>query len=91
MQAVDRSFDEMMKGIASIPMKLVDERRSWQGSTLTFSLNAKMGLLKTPIKGTVEVTDQDLTIEADLGLLERLIPKGAASKTLGTTIRGLLK
>jgi len=28
-----------------------------------------MGLLSTPIKGTVEVTDRDLTIDADLGIL----------------------
>lgn len=91
MQAVDRSFDDVLRGVAAMPVQFVDERRSWQGSTLTFSLIAKMGLLKTPIKGTVEVTDRDLTIDADLGFLERLIPSGSVRKTVETTIKGLLK
>ncbi len=49
-----------------------------------------MGLFSTPIKGTVEVTDQDITIDADLGLLERLIPVSTAREIMTTCIRGLL-
>jgi hypothetical protein len=60
------------------PVRLVVEQRSWQGSILSFSLTAQLGLLSTPIKGTVEVTDQDLTLDADLGLLSRLVPENTA-------------
>ena len=49
-----------------------------------------MGWISTPIKGTVEVTDQDLTIDADLGLLERLIPAATAREMVSSRIRGLL-
>ena len=90
MQAVDRSFDDLLKGFAGVPVKLTDQRTSWQGSTLSFSLKARMGLLTTPIKGTVEVTDRDITIDADLGLLEKLIPTAAVQKSVGATIKGLL-
>ena len=46
---------------------------------MTFSLTAKMGFMNAPIKGTVVVTDKDLTIDADLGFLENLItPKAKA-------------
>ena len=90
MQAVDRSFDDLLRGLAMIPLQFVDERRSWQGSTLTFSLNAKLGILTSPIKGKVEVTDRDMTIEADFGLLEKLIPPSAVRKTVESRIRGLL-
>ena len=90
MQAVDRSFDELLRGLAMAPLKLVDERRSWQGSTLNFSLSAKMGILTSPVKGTVEVTDRDITIAADFGLLEKLISTAAVRKTGETRIRGLL-
>jgi hypothetical protein len=53
MQSVDRSFNDLFQGIAIIPVQLVQEHKSWQGSTLTFALTAKMGLISTPIKGTV--------------------------------------
>src|SRR3977135_2988991 len=73
-QSVAKSFNDLFQGICGIPVKLVQEHKSWQGSTLTFALTAKMGLLSTPIKGTIEVTDRDITIDADLGILERMIP-----------------
>jgi hypothetical protein len=89
--SVDRSFNHLFQGIGVLPLQLVQEHRSWQGSTLTFALNAKMGLISTPIKGTVEVTDRDLTIDVDLGILERLIPTKKAHEMITNRVRGLLK
>ena len=91
MESVDRSFDEMFQGIAGLPVRLVLEQKSWQGSILSFALTAKLGLLSTPIKGTVEVTEQDVTVDADLGLLNRLVSEKSASEMIGNRIKGLLK
>jgi|SRR5579875_1955913 len=90
-QAVDRSFDDLFRGAATIPLRIENEQRNWQGSTMNFSFTARMGLLSSPIKGFVEVTDKDITIDADLGLLERLIPSQAARAGLENKIRGLLR
>jgi hypothetical protein len=90
MQSVDRSFNELLQGVALAKLKLTDAQRSWQGNTLTFSLRVKMGWISAPIKGTVEVTDRDVTIDADLGLLERLIPATTAREVISSRIRGLL-
>jgi hypothetical protein len=90
MQSVDRSFDELFQGPGLRQVKIADQRRAWQGNTLNFSLTAKMGLFSTPIKGTVEVTDKDLTIDADLGMLERLIPVATAREVITSRIKGLL-
>jgi hypothetical protein len=60
--AVDRSFDDLLRGFGGIPVKFVSEERNWQGSKVTFSILAKVGILSTPIRGTVEVTDLDLTM-----------------------------
>jgi hypothetical protein len=91
MRSVDGSFDDLFRGIGIVPLRLVEEKRSWHGSTLTFSLSAKMGFVSTPITGTVEVTASDLTINADLGLLERLLPASKAREVLTSHIRGFLK
>ena len=90
-QAIDRSLDDVFTGSSAIPVKLTQERRSWHGDTLVFSLVAKMGFMSTPISGTVLVTDQDVTIDANLGLLERLIPAAQAQQAVSSRIKALLK
>ena len=89
-QSVDRSFNEMFQGVGALPVRLTVEQRNWQGSTLNFSLAAKMGLISTPIRGTVEVTDSDLTINVDLGMLERLVPAQTVRDAISSRVKGLL-
>jgi len=88
-RTIDRSLDDLLQSVG-LPVGLTLQQKSWQGSTLTFALTAKMGLLSTPVKGTVEVTDRDLTIDADLGILERLMPAKKAQEIVTSQIRGLL-
>jgi hypothetical protein len=90
MDAVDRAIEEAFRGLAIGPIEVVDQKKSWSGSVMTFSLVAKMGFLKNPISGTVEVTDRDLTIDADLGMLNRLIPEDKVRSSVETKVRGLL-
>ena len=90
-RTVERSFDDLFKGVGVLPVQLVQEHRSWQGSTLTFAMTAKMGFMSTPIKGTIDVTDRDLTIDVDLGILERMIPAKKAQEMITDRVRGLLK
>jgi hypothetical protein len=90
-EAVDRSFGDLFKTAAQLPVKITVQERTWQGSTLNFALTAKWGLLSTPVKGTVEVTDQDITVDADLGLLNRFISENTARSVLTDRVKGLLK
>ena len=90
MRAVDRSFNDLFQGISITPLQFVDEKRSWQGSTMNFVLKAKMGFVSVPIRGTIEVTDRDLIVEVDLGLLERLLGATQAREAITTHVRGLL-
>ena len=90
-QSIDRSWDDLFKEAGALPVKLTVEQRSWQGSTMTFALTAKMGIISTPIKGTVEVTDCDVIVDADLGMLSRFVNEKTAQQLLGSRIKGLLK
>jgi|ERR1700730_3956658 len=90
-ETVDRSFNEMFRDVAGLPVRLVVEQKSWQGSILSFSLSAKLGFISTPIKGTVEVTDHDLTVDVDLGTLNRLVPEKTVREVIDSRIKGLLK
>jgi hypothetical protein len=88
-KSVDRSIEEVFKGLAIGPIEVVNPQKSWDGSTMTFAMTAKMGFLNAPIRGTVVVTDKDVTIDADLGFLENLITPRAKAE-LETKVRGLL-
>lgn len=91
-QAVDRSFDDLFKGPPGfLPIQMVNQHRTWNGDTLTFSFDAKAGIMSTPIKGFVEVTHKDVTIDADLGLLERLFAAKQTKHIFESRVKGLLK
>ncbi|HEY2822418.1 MAG TPA: hypothetical protein VGJ06_15340 [Candidatus Acidoferrum sp.] len=87
--SIDRGFDDVFR-MEGLPVKLVLDQKSWQGSTMTFALNAKVGFMSSPIKGTIDVTDRDVTIDADLGMFERFISEDKAREVLSTRFKGLL-
>jgi hypothetical protein len=89
-QSVDRSFDDLFKGFGTVPIQIVNESRKWTGSRMNFSFDAKVGIVSTPIKGFVDVTDKEITVDADLGWLERLFPAKQTQATLEQRVKGLL-
>jgi hypothetical protein len=89
-EAIDRSFNDAFQVPAGLPVQIVVDQRSWEGSILTFALKAKMGFVSTPIKGTVEVTDHDVIIDADLGMLNRFVSEDKIKDLLGSRVKRLL-
>ena len=88
-QTIDRSIDDLLR--QSLPVKFTVQQRTWQGSTLTFAVAAKVGFVNAPVKGSIEVTDTDLIIDVDLGMLSNFVSDEKARAVVGTRIRGLLK
>jgi Putative polyhydroxyalkanoic acid system protein (PHA_gran_rgn) len=91
LRAVDQVFDDVFRGTGTIPFRVVNEERKWEGDILRFSFTAKMGILSAPVKGSVEVTETQVTIDADLGLLGRLLSTRSATQAIEGRIRGLLR
>jgi hypothetical protein len=89
-ETVDRSFEDAFKGLALGPIEITDQHKAWRGSVMSFSLTAKMGFLKNPVSGTVEVNDRDVILTADLGRLGKLIPAEKVQAAVKTRLRGLL-
>jgi len=87
--SIDRGFDDVFR-MEGLPLKIVFEQKNWQGSTMTFALSAKMGFMSSPIRGTIDVTDRDVTIDANLGMFERFVSEEKAREVLGTKFKGLL-
>jgi Putative polyhydroxyalkanoic acid system protein (PHA_gran_rgn) len=89
-QMVDRAFDDVFRGLMQGPVTITQQQKAWQGSVMTFSLIAKMGFIKNPVSGTVEVTDRDVTLDADIGMLGNLISGQTIQSALAARLRGLL-
>src|SRR3569833_4057881 len=89
-QSLDRSFDDLFKGFGTVTIQIVNLSRKWTGSRMDLSFGAKLGIVTTPIKGFVDVTDKDVTVDADLGWLEKLYPANQARAALEGKIKGLL-
>jgi hypothetical protein len=88
--SIERSFNDLFQQAGALPVKLTVDQRSWQGSVMSFQITARMGIMSTPIRGTVEVTDTDIIIDADLGMLGRFIDEKTAQQMLGNKLKGLL-
>jgi Putative polyhydroxyalkanoic acid system protein (PHA_gran_rgn) len=90
-RSVDRSFDDLFTGVPGVPLQIIDEHRSWNGDTLTFSFTAKMGFVRAPVKGTIDVLPATVIVDVDLGLLEKLLPGESTRNAIEGHVRGLLK
>ena len=90
-QAIDRSFADLFQQRGGLPLQMTVDQKNWQGSTLTFALTANLGFLSSPIKGTIEVTDKEVIIDADLGILSRFVSEKTAQEMISSRVAGLLK
>ena len=88
---VDDSAAELFKGAPGTGIQIVDYHREWKGDTMFFSFTGKMGFFSTPLKGSVQVTEKDVTIDVDLpGILEKFMPEEKVRAGIETKVRGLL-
>jgi hypothetical protein len=94
-QEVVQSLNESIEKLLTLQVpggaRVTNVQRSWNGNTLHFSLVAGMGFLTAPVRGAIQVTDQDVTIEVDLpNLLTKFIPEQKIASQIETRVKGLL-
>lgn len=88
--AVNKAMTGLFNGLAVGPIEFTDQVNQWTGDRMFFSLNAKMGPVKAPIKGHVDVSDTEVTIDLDLGIFGKFISDQAVRNQVEGRIRGLL-
>jgi hypothetical protein len=87
---VEQNTNDMLKGLANGPVQVVDIERAWNGNVMDFSFKGKAGFFTAPISGRIEVNDAEVIIEADLGLLGKLIPEEKVQASVEGKVRGYL-
>jgi hypothetical protein len=90
MRIVNDATDRVLGPIFSGPLQMSGVQKQWTGSTLDFSLTAGLSAVRVPIKGSILVTDSDITIDVDLpAFIEKLLPESVRSR-VQSAVRGLL-
>lgn len=77
MESADQAVDQIFKGFPLGPVEIVERQKHWSGGVMTFHLTARMGPLKYPVRGTVEVTERQCIVDVDLMAFGRLLPNKA--------------
>lgn len=70
MQKLDLASDKLM-AIEIRNVEIADQKKSWSGSVMNFSLTGKMGFISLPLAGTVTVDDTNVTLDCELPSLIR--------------------
>lgn len=89
-RAVDLAVEQLFRDVPAGLIQITDQRKAWDGSILRFWLTAKMGIVRNPIQGWIEVGAQDLTVDVDLGVLNMLFPESKVRKTIEDSLKGKL-
>ncbi len=90
-QRVDRGFEQLFQGLPIGPVQVIDQQRTWAGSTLNFSFGAKTPFATVPIKGFVLVEEKQITIDVDLpSFVSNFIPEAKIGAAVEGQVRGLL-
>ena len=88
-ESADQAVNQVFKGFPLGPVEIVEQQKHWSGRVMTFHLTAKVGPLKYPVRGTLEVTDRQCIVDVDLMAFGRLLPN-KAQELIEARWRGLI-
>jgi hypothetical protein len=88
---IDRAADSLFSGIAGDSVQIVDEKKAWSGSTMTFSFTGSLGFIEVPISGTIDVDDHNVTVNCALPAMEeQFLGEGKIQSEIDRKVRGVL-
>jgi Putative polyhydroxyalkanoic acid system protein (PHA_gran_rgn) len=88
---VNEGADKLFRGAGGAGVEIRNLERSWDANMLNFAFTGKMGPFTAPIRGTVLVTETDLTIDVDLGIVAKFIPEDKIQRDIEAGARKMLE
>jgi hypothetical protein len=69
-----------------------DGQKIWNDATMNFSVVANVGPFRSPVHGTMVVTDTEIILDCALpALLTRLVPEKTIEQNFENRVRGFLE
>jgi hypothetical protein len=63
---IDKATDDLFAHGIGNTLELVNPKKEWKDSTLTFSVTGRMGFITVPLSGDVTVDDVNITVHCEL-------------------------
>lgn len=63
---IDKAANDAFANGIGGSISIIEPKKEWIDSTMTFSLTGKMGFIKVPLSGTVAVDDANVTVVCEL-------------------------
>jgi hypothetical protein len=90
-RAVEDASNEVFRSLASGPVQIVEQQKEWRGNVMRFSVKGRMAVFAATVVGTIEVTDKEVIIEADLpSFLTNMVPEEKIRTGIQTKVKALL-
>jgi hypothetical protein len=91
-QKIDSFADDLLRRPLPAGVAVSNPQKSWNGSTMTFSVKASRGFIAATINGTVEVTDSTVALDVNLPPMIRALVgeeqiRQQASRQLDSVLR----
>jgi hypothetical protein len=87
---VNKSADDLFD-MGSKAVVLADQKRTWTGPRMDFSLVAKVGFISLPLSGNVLVDDVNVTIDVELpAMAKNFVGEDKIRASVEQKVRGLL-
>ena len=88
--AVDKSANDLFD-LGGGSVSLMDQKKTWAGPLMDFSLVARVGFIALPIAGKVVVDDVNVTVEAELpSLVKTFVGEEKIRAGVERKVRGML-
>jgi hypothetical protein len=89
---VDRGASGLFAGVAGDVVEIVDQKKEWNGSTMTFSFTGKLGFIAVPLAGTIVVDDRNVTVNCELpAMVKNFLGEYKVGSGIEDKMKGLLR
>ncbi len=87
---VDKAASDLFSG-STKPVILTDQKRTWNGPRMDFSLTGKLGFISVPLSGSVLVDEKNVTVDVELpAMAKNFIGEEKIRAGVEEKLRGLL-
>ena len=88
---IDRGASDLFAGVAGGLVEIVDQKKEWNGSTMSFSFTGRMGFIEVPLSGTIMVDDRNVTVNCELpAMVKNFLGEDKVGSGIAEKMKGLL-
>jgi hypothetical protein len=88
---IDRGAADLFAGVAGGLVEIVDQKKEWNGPTMSFSFTGRVGFISVPLAGSIVVDDRNVTVYCELpAMVKNFLGEDKVGSGIEEKMKGLL-